>query len=97
MDELKFVALDGEDLAIVSAHLQDAVLKVSDVIYRPQEKRLVLGLALASGRSWRWTDDDVFPADRDRPFRAVLWGRFDPGRRWSLSGRFQLSSGLPTT
>ena len=44
MDELKFVALDGEDLAIVSAHLQDAVLKVSDVIYRPQEKRLVLAL-----------------------------------------------------
>ena len=44
MDELKFVALDGEDLAVVSAHLQDAVLKVSDVMYRPQEKRLVIAL-----------------------------------------------------
>ncbi|HWE78497.1 MAG TPA: DUF2948 family protein [Pseudolabrys sp.] len=44
MDELKFVALDGEDLAVVSAHLQDAVLKVSDVLYRPQEKRLVIAL-----------------------------------------------------
>jgi hypothetical protein len=44
MDELKFVALDGDDLAVVSAHLQDAVLKVSDVIYRPQEKRIVLAL-----------------------------------------------------
>jgi len=44
MDELKFVALDGDDLAVVSAHLQDAVLKVSDVIYRPQEKRLVIAL-----------------------------------------------------
>lgn len=44
MDELKFVALDSEDLAVVSAHLQDAVLKVSDVMYRPQEKRLVIAL-----------------------------------------------------
>lgn len=44
MDQLKFVVLDAEDLAVVSAHLQDAVLKVSDVVWRPQEKRLVLGL-----------------------------------------------------
>lgn len=44
MDELKFVVLDREDLAVVSAHLQDAVLKVSDVLYRPQEKRLVIAL-----------------------------------------------------
>jgi hypothetical protein len=44
MDELKFVVLDGEDLAVVSAHLQDAVLKVADVLYRPQEKRLVIAL-----------------------------------------------------
>jgi len=44
MDQLKFVVLDGEDLAVVSAHLQDAVLKVSDVMWRPQDKRLVLAL-----------------------------------------------------
>jgi hypothetical protein len=44
MDELKFVVLDDEDLAVISAHLQDAVLKVSDVMWRPQEKRLVLAL-----------------------------------------------------
>jgi hypothetical protein len=44
MDQLKFVVLDDEDLAVVSTHLQDAVLKVSDVIWRPQEKRLVLAL-----------------------------------------------------
>jgi hypothetical protein len=44
MDQLKFVVLDGEDLAVVSAHLQDAVLKVGDVVWRPQEKRLVLGV-----------------------------------------------------
>lgn len=44
MDELKFVVLDGDDLAVVSAHLQDAVLKVADVMYRPHEKRLVIAL-----------------------------------------------------
>jgi hypothetical protein len=44
MDQLKFVALDADDLAVVSTHLQDAVLKVSDVIWRPEEKRLVLAL-----------------------------------------------------
>src|SRR5579884_889642 len=44
MDELKFVVLDRDDLAVVSAHLQDAVLKVCDVLWRPREKRVVLGL-----------------------------------------------------
>lgn len=44
MDPLKFVVLDQEDLAVVSAHVQDAVVKVADVLWRPQEKRLVLAL-----------------------------------------------------
>jgi len=44
MDQLKFVVLDEEDLEIVSTHLQDAVAKVSDVHWRPQEKRLVVAL-----------------------------------------------------
>ena len=36
----KFSALDRDDLEVVSAHLQDAIVKVADVIWRPQEKRL---------------------------------------------------------
>jgi len=44
LDLLKFVALDGEDLAVVSTHLQDAVVKASEVLWRPQEHRLVLAL-----------------------------------------------------
>lgn len=43
-DPLKFVVLDEEDLEVVSTHVQDAVVKVADVIWRPQEKRLVIGL-----------------------------------------------------
>ena len=44
MDLLKLVALDKDDIAVVSTHLQDAVLKVADVLWRPGEKRLVIGL-----------------------------------------------------
>jgi len=44
MDQLKFVVLDEEDLEIVSTHLQDAVVKVSDVLWRPQENRVVVAL-----------------------------------------------------
>ncbi len=44
METLKFVALDREDLEIISAHLQDAEVKVANVHWRPNERRLVLGL-----------------------------------------------------
>ncbi len=44
MESLKFVALDTDDLEVVATHLQDAEVKVGDVHWRPQEKRLVLAL-----------------------------------------------------
>ena len=44
MGLLKFVVLDEEDLEVVSAHAQDAVVKAADVMWRPQEKRVVVGL-----------------------------------------------------
>jgi hypothetical protein len=45
MEPLKFVALDEEDLEVISAHLQDAAVKVADVLWRREEKRLVIGLS----------------------------------------------------
>jgi hypothetical protein len=39
MQNLKLVALDKEDLEILSAHLQDAVLKIGDMVYQPKAKR----------------------------------------------------------
>jgi hypothetical protein len=39
MADLKLLALDAEDLSVISAHLQDAVIKVADVAYIPGEKR----------------------------------------------------------
>jgi hypothetical protein len=44
MDLLKLVALDGDDVEVVSAHLQDAVVKVADIHWRPNEKRVVMAL-----------------------------------------------------
>ncbi len=43
-DRLRLIALDTEDLAILSAHVQDAVLKVGDMRWIPQEKRFVLAM-----------------------------------------------------
>ena len=45
MEPVKFVALDRDDLEVVSTHLQDALVKVSDVMWRPHEKRLVVALS----------------------------------------------------
>jgi len=44
MEPVKFVALDQEDLAVVSTHLQDARVKVSDVLWRPHDRRLIIAL-----------------------------------------------------
>lgn len=42
MNLLKLIALDTDDLAVISAHVQDAVAKVGDIGFRPGEKRFVL-------------------------------------------------------
>jgi hypothetical protein len=44
MGALKFIVLDEEDLEVVSTHVQDAVVKASEVMWRPQEKRVVVAL-----------------------------------------------------
>lgn len=44
MDGVKFIALDRDDLAVVSTHLQDAIVKVADIVWIPKEKRMVLGV-----------------------------------------------------
>ena len=42
--ELKLIALDADDLAVISAHVQDARVRTSDIIWRQGEKRLVVGM-----------------------------------------------------
>jgi Protein of unknown function (DUF2948) len=43
-DELKLVALDKDDIEVISAHLQDALVKVGDILWRPNEHRFVMAV-----------------------------------------------------
>ena len=40
----KLIALDADDLAVVSAHVQDAFVQTGDIIWRQSEQRLVVGM-----------------------------------------------------
>lgn len=42
MPPLKLIALDPDDLAVLSAHLQDAVVKVADIAFLQRPKRFVM-------------------------------------------------------
>jgi Protein of unknown function (DUF2948) len=44
VDELKLVALDRDDIAVVSAHVQDALVRVADIFWQPQDHRFVMAL-----------------------------------------------------
>lgn len=41
-DTLHLLAFDGDDLAIVSAHLQDAITRVADMAYLPRDNRFAM-------------------------------------------------------
>lgn len=41
MTSLNLIAFDADDLAVISAHTQDAVLQVGDMTYLPAEKRFL--------------------------------------------------------
>lgn len=49
MELLKLIALDDEDLNVLSAQLQDAILRIEDMAYLPQERRFA---AILSRFDW---------------------------------------------
>jgi hypothetical protein len=59
MDLLRLVALDPEDLAVVSAHLQDALLRVGDIVYLPKERRFAI-----ETRRFDWEAESETPQRR---------------------------------
>src|SRR3982750_4198048 len=67
--QLKLIALDADDLAVISAHVQDARVQVSDIIWRQSEKRLVVGM---SRLDWEQT-----LAGENSPRRLIAALRFD--------------------
>ena len=66
---LKLIALDADDLAVISAHVQDARIQACDIIWRQDEKRLVIGL---SRLDWEKT-----LAGETSPRRLISALRFD--------------------
>ena len=73
MPELKLIALDADDLAVISAHLQDALLKVGDLAYLPAERRFA-----ALGNRFDWADalrDGGRPAEFVRRRSALRFER----------------------
>src|SRR5262249_18263893 len=59
MEQMKFVALDRDDLEVVSTHLQDSRVKVDDVLLRPQDKRTVTALDRSDGLSAEGTNTEL--------------------------------------
>jgi Protein of unknown function (DUF2948) len=43
-DELKLVALDKDDIEVVSAHVQDSLVQIRDIFWRPHDHRFVMAL-----------------------------------------------------
>jgi DUF2948 family protein len=66
---LKLIALDADDLAVISAHVQEARVQAADIIWRQDEKRLVIGL---NRLDWEQT-----LAGEASPRRLVAALRFD--------------------
>ena len=67
--QLKLIALDADDLAVISAHVQDARVQASDIIWRQGEKRLVIGM---NRLDWEQT-----MSGETEPRRLVAALRFD--------------------
>lgn len=56
MSGLKLLAQDEEDLKIISAHLQDAVLRVGDMAYLPRRRRFAVVMS-----RFCWEQDGEHP------------------------------------
>ena len=73
---LRLIALDADDLSVISANLQDAVVRVADMAFLPKEKRFAL-----LGSRFNWAAPDSGPMERrsvglhfDQVLRAAFVG-----------------------
>jgi len=82
MQPLKLSALDADDLAVVSAHMQDAVLTGGDLAWLPRQRRL----ALVANR-FDWAEAEGGPPRRRRAglridrVERVGMSNFDPAAK----------------
>jgi len=82
MADLKLLALDGDDLAVVSAHMQDAVFKVGDMSYVPRGGQF----SIAANRfDWERSEDKGKPYERHRS--ALVFKRVQAVRSSGIDRR----------
>ena len=72
MTQLKLIAFDEDDLAVVSAHLQDAVMRVADMAYMPSQKRFA---AILNRFDWERVAKEAEDADFQRRRTALRFDR----------------------
>jgi len=68
---LRLRAVDTIDLAVIAAHLQDAVVQLGDIAYQPGQRRFAL---MFNRFMWEDVQDDAGPgakADKSAPYRRV--------------------------
>lgn len=82
MADLKLLALDGEDLAVISAHMQDAVFKVGDMEYEPRG----LQFLLAANR-FDWEKSEVKARKFQRHRAALVFKRVQAVRTQGIDRR----------
>ena len=70
MDMMKLVAMDQDDIEVVSTHVQDSVVKICDITWRPAEKRLILGL-----HRFDWESANGCPSCFQRRLAALRFDR----------------------
>jgi len=85
MTDLKLLALDAEDLDVISAHVQDAVVRVADMGYARGDRRFALLM-----NRFDWESGAKSRRDKGQRKRAalhfdavqsVVTAGFDPGSR----------------
>ena len=69
-DQLRLIALDEQDLEVVSSHLQDAVVRVGEMAYLPSQKRFAAIL-----NRFNWEKATKTAANENERRRTAL--RFD--------------------
>jgi hypothetical protein len=67
--QLKLIALDEDDLAVISTHVQDAHVRIADIVWRWAEKRLVIGMSRLDWEQTLW--------GQTAPRRLIAALRFD--------------------
>ena len=79
MSKLKLYALDPEDLDVLSAHLQDAVLRIGDMAYLPDQRRFALVV-----NRFDWVEQAEKAKEKHRRRTALHFERVTAVRRRRL-------------